>query len=135
MSRFHSAERILIPVHSINPKHWFLVHVNTTTKVVEIYDPSKSGSARYVPVCIRIAQIFASIAGRADACLKLDIRLIECAQQPSGSVDCGLYVTTYAKHLVNGIIPTADKFTNLKSKDLRAILYWELRFADVLVLE
>lgn len=122
----------MIPVHTTTPRHWFLVYVNTSEARIQIYDSLKSsGSTRYLPVCERVSRILGCINGNADDYIKPDIRLLDCAQQPSGSVDCGVYATQFAKLLASGVFPAPDKFDRISAKDMRKIMYWELRFGRI----
>lgn len=122
----------MITVYTTAPRHWFLAYVKTNEATVQIFDSLKSSNtSRYLPVCERISRILAAISNRTDDYAEIDVRLVECAQQPCGSVDCGLYLTRFAKYVAVGEVPTADKFDRLYSKTMREIMYWELRFGRI----
>lgn len=131
---FKEAQQVMIPVHTNEPRHWFLAHVNVPASRIELYDSSRTSDAdRYLPICERVAKILAVLDGKPNDFAKLDIRSVECAQQPDGSVDCGSYITFFAKHLACGIRPSSDKFSILSSQSMREIMYWELRFSRILM--
>ena len=94
--------KILVPIHDLQRKHWYLAVVTMTDSTIKIFD-SATCSEQSLSHSTRLQALASRIRPQQQV---WDVQLAVCPQQPN-TYDCGIYTIVNALHLMAQIPPPA----------------------------
>ncbi|KAG5607274.1 hypothetical protein H5410_028766 [Solanum commersonii] len=104
---WHTVDNILIPVNAKEIFHWILIVVSINDRSIQIYDSLRGGALHdsssdfYGKKGIDISS-HPKYKSHSECDSFEMIYVNDIPQQDAGSLECGLYVATYADHISNG---------------------------------